>query len=54
MDDNALQFDRTCHTLYTKPCKAQIQEKIALHYPQQERKSVGVEFVKILFVDFLN
>lgn len=52
MDDNALQFDRTCHALYTKPCKAQIQEKIALHYPRQECESVW-ERVQRQFVSYL-
>ena len=33
MKDSELRLDRTCHVLYSKPCKAQIQEKIALHYP---------------------
>lgn len=31
MKDSELQFDRTCHVLYSKPCKRQIREKIALH-----------------------
>ena len=40
MKDHELQFDRTCHVLYSKPCKAQIQAKIALHYPEAEREAV--------------
>ena len=27
MKDSELQFDRTCHVLYSKPCKRQIREK---------------------------
>ena len=38
--DNQLQFDRSCHVLYSKPCKLQIKQKIALHYPKAERESV--------------
>ncbi len=33
MKDSDLQFDRSCHVLYTPACKEQIQAKIALHYP---------------------
>ncbi len=40
MRDQELQFDRSCHVLYSKPCKQQIQEKIALHYPAQQREDV--------------
>ena len=36
MNDNELQFDRSCHVLYSKPCKREIQNKIALHYPEVE------------------
>ena len=39
MKDNELQFDRTCHVLYSKPCKKEIQQKIALHYPPERRFS---------------
>ena len=38
MNDEELEFDRSCHVLYSAPCKAQILEKIALHYPQEERE----------------
>lgn len=40
MKDSELQFDRTCHVLYSKPCKRQIREKIALHYPEGECETV--------------
>ena len=40
MKDNELQFDRGCHVLYSKACKKQIQSKIALHYPEDEREAV--------------
>ncbi len=40
MKDSKLQFDRTCHVLYSKACKKQIKEKIALHYPPSEREPV--------------
>ena len=40
MKDNELLFDRKCHVLYSKPCKKEIQTKIALHYPEAERETV--------------
>ena len=33
MKDSELKIDRSCHVLYSRPCKKQIQAKIALHYP---------------------
>ena len=52
MRDKELQFDRTCHVLYSKPCKKQIQTKIALHYPAEEREAIW-ERVQQQYVDFL-
>ena len=40
MKDSELQIDRSCHVLYSKPCKKEIQAKIALHYPEAEREAV--------------
>lgn len=40
MKDRDLSFDRTCHVLYSKACKKQIQQKIALHYPPEQREAV--------------
>lgn len=40
MKDEDLQFDRTCHVLYSKPCRKQIRAKIALYYPKAERETV--------------
>ena len=40
MNDDQLQFDRTCHVLYTKACKQQIQGKIALHYLPEQQEAV--------------
>ena len=40
MKDCEVAFDRTCHVLYTKPCKKEIRRKIALHYPPQEQEAV--------------
>lgn len=53
MKDSELQFDRTCHVLYSKPCKRQIQGKIALHYPETERETVW-EQVQRKYVEFLS
>lgn len=52
MKDSELQFDRTCHVLYSKPCKRQICEKIALHYPEGECETVW-EQVQRQYVTFL-
>ena len=40
MRDSELQIDRSCHVLYSKPCKKEILAKIALHYPEVERETV--------------
>lgn len=52
MRDRDLSFDRTCHVLYSKPCKKQIQQKIALHYPPERREEIW-EQVQLQYVDFL-
>lgn len=52
MKDSQLKFDRTCHVLYSRPCKRQIQEKIALHYPADEREAVWTRF-QIQYENFL-
>ena len=36
MKDSELQIDRSCHVLYSKPCKKEILAKITLHYPEAE------------------
>ena len=53
MNDDQLQFDRTCHVIYSKPCKAKIREKIAHHYPESQREAVW-ERVQMQYVDFLS
>lgn len=53
MKDTELQFDRTCHVLYSKPCKKQIQAKIALHYPETEQYEIW-EKVQKQYVGFLS
>ena len=40
MKDSELQFDRSCHVLYSKACKKEILAKIALHYPESEIDTV--------------
>ena len=52
MKDSDLKFDRSCHVLYTKPCKKQIQEKIARHYPPEEREAVWTR-VQEKYVQFI-
>jgi len=41
MNDDQLQFDRTCYVIYSKPCKVEIREKIARHYPNRSAKPSG-------------
>ena len=53
MKDSELQFDRTCHVLYSGPCKKEILAKIALHYPEAEREAVW-EQVQRQYVEFLS
>ena len=53
MKDTELQFDRTCHVPYSKPCKKQIQAKIALHYPETEQDEIW-EKVQKQYVGFLS
>lgn len=50
MKDSELQFDRSCHALYSKQCKKQIQAKIALHYPENRRESVWEEVQKNMLI----
>ena len=40
MKDNELLFDRKSHVLYSKPCKKEIREKIARHYPKAQQEAV--------------
>lgn len=53
MKEKELQFDRTCHVLYTKSCKKEIQKKIALHYPPSEWEKVW-EAVQTQYAGFLS
>lgn len=53
MNDNELKFDRAYHVLYSKKCKQQIREKIALHYPESEREAVWERF-QLKYVEFLS
>ncbi len=53
MKDSELSFDRSCHVLYSRACKQQIQEKIALHYPAGEREAVW-ERVQKQYADYLS
>ena len=46
MKDSELNIDLTCHVLYSKPCKAQIQSKIALHYSEGEQEAIWTRVQK--------
>ena len=52
MEDEKLIFDHTCHVLYSKACKEQIQDKIALHYPAEQWEAIWTQVQK-QYVDFL-
>lgn len=53
MKDKELQFDRSCHVLYSKACKKEIRKKIALHYPPDKREEVW-EAVQLKYAEFLS
>lgn len=53
MKDKELQFDRTCHVLYSRSCKKEIKRKIALHYPPAECNDVW-ERIQKQYVLFLS
>ena len=53
MKDKKLLFDRSCHVLYSRPCKKEIRAKIALHYPEAERETIW-EQVQRQYADFLS
>lgn len=53
MKDSELQFNRSCHVLYSKACKRQIREHIDMHYPQSAREAVWNQ-VQQLYVDYLS
>ena len=49
MNDEKLIFDRTCHVLYSKSCKGQIRDKIALHYSvEQVWTQIQKQYVEFL------
>lgn len=53
MNDREVKIDYSCHVLYSKPCKREIQKKIALHYPPEERETVW-ERVQRQYAEFLS
>ena len=53
MKDKEVPINRDCHVLYSKPCKAEIQKKIALHYPPAQRAAVW-EQVQCQYAAFLS
>ena len=53
MKDSELQIDRSCHVLYSKPCKKEILAKIALHYPGAEREVIW-EQVQLKYAELLS
>ena len=53
MKDNELQFERSCHVLYSGPCKKEIRARIAQHYPEAEREAVW-EQVQLRYAELLS
>lgn len=53
MKEKELQFDRRVHVVYTKPCKKEIQKKIALHYPPAQQEEVW-EKVQLQYTAYLS
>ena len=53
MKDSELQIDRSCHVLYSKPCKKEILAKITLHYPEVEREAIW-EQVQLRYAELLS
>lgn len=53
MKDEDLVFDRSCHVLYSKECKKEIQDKIALHYSPEEQEAVW-EKVQKKYTEYLS
>ena len=53
MKNSELQIDRSCHVLYSKPCKKEILAKITLHYPEVEREAVW-EQVQLRYAELLS
>ncbi len=51
MDDKLLDVDLNCHVIYSDVCKRIIQEKIALHYP--DNKEAIWEKVQQQYVNYL-
>lgn len=52
MDNKDLQFDRSCHVLYSKTCEKLIKAKIALHYPPEKCEEVWTKVQK-QYVEYL-
>ena len=52
MKNKDLQFDRSCHMIYSKQCEKEIKRKIALHYDERERDEVW-ERAQNKYVEYL-
>lgn len=52
MKESELEFDRSCHVLYSQKCKKEIEKRISLHYPEDRREEVFTA-VQRQFVDWL-
>ena len=52
MKDENVVFDRRYHVIYSKECKAEILNKIALYYPKEQVDEV-FEAVQLQYSDYL-
>ncbi len=52
MKNKELQFDRSCHVLYSRQCEKEIKKKIALHYPENQVEEV-LGAVQLRYVELL-
>ena len=53
MKEKEVQIGRTCHVMYSKPCKKEIRKKIALHYSPEEQEMIW-ERVQLKYSEFLS
>lgn len=53
MKNKDLQFDRTCHVLYSKACEKEIKKAVAAHYPDPKTADEVWTKVQLKYVELL-
>ena len=53
MRNEDLQFDRTCHVLYSKACEKEIKKSIASHYPNPKEADEVWTKVQLKYAELL-